>query len=125
MPHKEADIGSETLFRLASQVTHQPLGIECVLGRHAVSHNSVVEGLALSGIEAQDLDIATHASQQGGQRLVVLLIVSMSATASSAGPAALTKGVGCRPALYLYLASYAAACVIKMSLCKDVIAAVE
>lgn len=40
---------------LPAEVSHQPVGVEGVLGRHAPAHDGIQEGFPLSGIEAQDL----------------------------------------------------------------------
>jgi hypothetical protein len=32
VPHEEADVGEEALVRLAAEVPHHPLRVECVLG---------------------------------------------------------------------------------------------
>ena len=43
------------LLALSSQVPHQPVGVEGVLGGHAPAHDGVQKGLPLSGVEAQHL----------------------------------------------------------------------
>lgn len=45
----------ELLLALPSQIPHQPVGVEGVLGRHAPPHDGVQEGLALAGIEPENL----------------------------------------------------------------------
>jgi len=45
----------ELFLRFPSQVSDQPLGGECVLGRHPITHHCVQEGLPLPRVETQHL----------------------------------------------------------------------
>lgn len=45
----------ELFLALPPQIPHQPVRVEGVLGRHAPPHDSVQEGLALAGIEPENL----------------------------------------------------------------------
>lgn len=50
----------ELLLALPSQVPHQPVGVEGVLGRHPPAHDGVQESLALAGVEAKNLQGQRH-----------------------------------------------------------------
>ena len=54
---------------------------------HAVAHDSVVEGLPLSGVEAQDFDVAADPGQQRRKRPVLLRPLSLTANVTSVATA--------------------------------------
>ena len=70
--HEQRGVRLEAFLRLATQVPYQPLRVADVLRRHTVPHDRVEEGLALSRVEAQHLDVAAHAGQQWRQRPVAV-----------------------------------------------------
>merc|ERR1712165_128498 len=72
MPHKEADIGSETFFRFSTQISNQPLRIEGILWRHSIPHDGIEERFSLPGVESQDFDVAANTGQEWRQRPIFL-----------------------------------------------------
>ena len=87
MPHKEADIGSETFFRFSAQISNQPLRIEGILWRHSIPHDGIEERFSLPGIESKDFDVATNTGQERRQGPIFLFGIATSS--ASAGRVAL------------------------------------
>ena len=63
----------EIFLAFPPQVPDEPLGVEGVLRRHPPSHDGVEEGLALSRVESEDLDLPVHLGQQRRQRAVAAI----------------------------------------------------
>ena len=60
----------EIFLAFPPQVPDEPLGVEGVLRRHPPSHDGVEEGLALSSVESENLNLPVHLGQERRERAV-------------------------------------------------------